>query len=278
MVWCYRRNRRPTLRGVKSVASEEDYYSLKDADDAFKQIETDSSPIIKRLITTTKMDLTEDECITISWFFASLLCRTPWYEKNQIRGHLEGLRHILKFVSSDEEMFKQAAANAGLDISKAEELEGARQLLMEPESVQMDPKKNKDYFLRQGLKLTEETALLLYDKYWHIVESSTEGVFVTSDNPVTLLPPKDHHPSDGLGLIEASIMLPISPSRCLVLRNREATEKIIPFPSDKVEYYNYYVMWSSDEMIFSSNLSQDIQNLLESTKKERDEKESSVLR
>ena len=92
-VWCYQRNRRPTLRGVKSVASEEDYYSLKEADDAFKQIETDSSPIIKRLITTTKMDLTEDECITTSWFIASLLCRTPWYEKNQIRGHLEGLRH-----------------------------------------------------------------------------------------------------------------------------------------------------------------------------------------
>ena len=33
-VWCYQRNRRPTLRGVKSVASEEDYYSLKEADDS----------------------------------------------------------------------------------------------------------------------------------------------------------------------------------------------------------------------------------------------------
>ena len=28
-VWCYQCNRRPSLRGVKSVASEEDYYSLK---------------------------------------------------------------------------------------------------------------------------------------------------------------------------------------------------------------------------------------------------------
>jgi hypothetical protein len=91
--------------------------------------------------------------------------------------HLEGLRHILKFISSDEEMSKRAAANAGLDISKSEELEGARQLLMNPDSVQMDAG-NKDYFLRQALKLTEDTA----------------------------------------------------PQRCLLLRNGEATEKILQVP------------------------------------------------
>jgi hypothetical protein len=52
-------------------------------------------------------------------------------------------------------------------------------------------------------------------------------------------------------------------------------KRFFRFLKDRVEYYNYYVMWFADEMVLSNILSQDIQNLLESTKQEHNEKERS---
>jgi hypothetical protein len=261
-IWCYEAGRFPSLMGIKKVAAKPDYYTLKQevhgidsnlVDDLFQTLENQSAPIIRNLIRMKKLEMSNDDYCMLAAFIATLFNRTPSFEQNQIRSIESLLNHVNSFVTSDKERFRAAARSAGIDVENEtpEELEEIRQLLMK--GVKLDRERSKRMLLGTAIKpVFDGVAEVVYHKEWHLLHSDSSRVFITSDNPVTLLPPTGHHPSDGLGFLDASIFLPLSPKRALWLRNDRLRENLIEINQKMVDLFNEVIMKWADKQIYSN--------------------------
>ena len=268
-IWCYEVGRYTCLMGIKKAASRLDYYTLKKEihgidsttlDDLYKNIETHSSPIIQRLIVMEELDLSDDDRSMMALFVASLANRTPAFEDNQARMYEEILNHFNRMVTSNKDRFLAVASQAGIDVGNEdpEELEKTRLELMG--GIKLDRERFKGPLQRTSVDIVfDGLAELLFHKEWHILHSDSSRVFITSDDPVVLLPPKDHHPADGLGFLAASILLTLSPKRALLLRNEPVQQRIIKINRDKVDFYNRAIMWHADKQMYSNLKSVDFE-------------------
>ena len=94
-----------------------------------------------------------------------------------------------------------------------------------------------------------DTAELLMSMRWAVVFSD-EPVFVTTDNPVTVL-----HPSltfRGLRNPETSVLFPLSPTRCLHLDNRHNEPDGQYYPLNDTAPSTNLLLWRhANEHLFS---------------------------
>lgn len=80
-IYLYRRRVPPRLERIKRVASDEDYYTMKAdiqgvdqkrIDKFFQQMENLAAPVVKKLLSASKMDLSSDDREMLSTFIAFL--------------------------------------------------------------------------------------------------------------------------------------------------------------------------------------------------------------
>ena len=124
--------------------------------------------------------------------------------------------------------------------------------------VRIDAKQSKRMLLGIAVQTVfDGLAEIVYHKEWHLLHSGSSRVFITSDNPVALLPQRGHRPSDGLGFIDASIFVPLSPKRALWLRNDRLPKDVTEINRETVESFNKTIIMRAD----NSNLkSADLEN------------------
>jgi hypothetical protein len=227
-IYIYRRNRRPSLVGIRSVASEEDYYTMKSnitgvqkdqVDQLFRNLETGAAPIINHLLSAPNTRLADNDRGILSMFIAFLAFRTPRARANLMRMESEARVQILRILAGHKEFFQQEAKRAGID---PEEAEAARQAVFELGDdlrVEFYGGESEDYIMRTQLEMADHITDIISRKYRYLLEC-TGGYFLTSDHPVVLAPPKNYPAHLGLGFEPATILLPLSPKRCLLLTNR----------------------------------------------------------
>src|SRR5437879_13858050 len=85
-IYSYKRGMKPKALAIKSVACEDNYYTLK-ADkvniprewpnEFLTHGESAAAPILKELVTAFKLELSEDELMILSLFVGYLTVRTP---------------------------------------------------------------------------------------------------------------------------------------------------------------------------------------------------------
>lgn len=291
-IYTYRRNRRPSLVGIRSVASEVDYYTMKSnitgvqkdqVDQLFRNLEMGTAPIINHLLTASNTRLTENDRGILSMFIAFLAFRTPRARANIMRMESEARVQILRILAGHKEFFQQEAKKAGID---PDEAEAARQAVFEMGDdlrVEFRGGESEDYFMRRQLEIADHITDIIGRKYRYLLEC-TGGYFLTSDHPVVLAPPENYPAHLGLGFEPASILLPISPKRCLLLTNRPAADLKLPgclllpfrrfmknngtvFKVDeaKVEAFNRLIISQAHEAVFSHERSDELERAFNQT-------------
>lgn len=271
-LYLYRRTKRPRSAGVRIVASDEDYYTIKSdipgvdkrvIDKLFQDMERESAPILKKLLTTSKIELTAAEREQLSMFIAHLASRTPLsQEKFRQLDSTTNLHFMKIFASNKEAFYKQMRENGSSDTE--EKLEEFRQHILDGGlSIKYEPEAD-DYFLKTQLQAAQWITPAIENKQWHILESITSRVFVTSDNPVTLIRP-DYIPMQlGVGFGNGNVILPLSPTRCLFMDERKDA-RILKAQRHHVDFLNEHIVAGSHEQVFASVLSKDIEKAFNET-------------
>lgn len=122
--------------------------------------------------------------------------------------------------------------------------------------------------MEDALMLTE----ILFHKKWELFECSSE-VFITSDNPLSAMQPEGMPYAEVDGFRNLKAVLPISPSRSLVLDNgRSRTVDILETDRQRVLNINRSAMFQAYREIYSNRNSQGIKKAFNKTKEGESEK------
>ena len=82
--------------------------------------------------------------------------------------------------------------------------------------IDYQPGESEDYFMCTQLEMADRVSDIIEGKFWYLLESTSE-FFVTSDHPVVLARPENYPAYLGVGFQSATVLLPLSPQRCLLL-------------------------------------------------------------
>ncbi len=180
-------------------------------------------------------------------------------------------------MASDKENFKRTLKEATdkIDIENEAEIEELRQSILnfdEHYKVKYG-KKNDDFFLKQALELGLKITPIIFNKEWHIIDSSECGrFFITSDNPVTLIRPQALPAFYGVGMVNGLIALTVSPTKCIFLKNGSSNPTIMSATRDAVDDVNHHIMFFAHKFIYSNMLSKSFQSEFDLTKDGKSEK------
>lgn len=101
-------------------------------------------------------------------------------------------------------------------------------------------------------------------KHWILVEAPLKNFFVTSDNPVVVLAPVNLRPGMVINYFNASVLIPVSPTRAFLLSNNIATDGVyVPSPAEMSSLVKQIISFSYQN-VFAHRSSHRIQELLES--------------
>jgi hypothetical protein len=109
---------------------------------------------------------------------------------------------------------------------------------------------------------------LIFNRKWSILESDLAGVFITSDNPVWLTTTTKEPQTEKELYEKGTVILPISPSRCLVLGPGKARPfiPVVGASIDAVRYINGGTMFYAYQDIYAHYESQRIKRNFDKTK------------
>lgn len=253
-IYVYRRGVTPQILAIRSVASEEDYYQ-DNVDKTLTRQEREAAQLIQRLLSGRPAHLNVDERSRLCSFIGTLANRTPRSQQRLHQGHSMVAGSFEEYCT-DKEMFfhyEKAKGYGGTD----EELEQLRLSCIEgvkQSYIDHEPTKADDRLMGVALELAQDTAITLGNRQWHILESTTSRVFVTSDNPVILTRVENKALQLLIGLMQGSVLLPLSPARCLLVDDRYGSE-VININREKVDQINNYIIGNANVAVFANILS-----------------------
>src|SRR5947209_1563984 len=108
----------------------------------------------------------------------------------------------------------------------------------------------------------------LLSKQWILLHSTSTKVFITSDNPVVIIPPSYHPPQLGVGVGNGWIYVPVSPRRALLLLNEKTAKTRLDIKRDVVTYLNRWIISVAHKSVFSNIYSAEIEKTFNLTKEE----------
>jgi len=251
-IYAYRRGQAPELVGISSVACDEDYYEDK-VDKTLSKHETQSAPIIKKLLDAAKVDLSEKERKRLSAFVGTLANRTPNSQERLYKGHSVVAGSLEEFFADKEDFFQSQRSHgfSGTD----EELEVIRLGLLEGAKdsyIKHNPTKTDSGLIETALELSEDTEGVIEGRQWHLLESTTSRVFVTSDNPVVLTRPEAKALWSSIGLRPGSVLLPLSPARCVLMDDARSGDALVRIGREKADAINIYIIAYAHSAVFAN--------------------------
>lgn len=261
-IYVYRTGVLPQLLPIRSVASEEDYYA-DDVDKVLTRQETESAQIIKKLLGGDLGRLTGEERRRLCSFIGSLANRTPSSQRRLHKSHTM-VAGSFEDYCADREMFfhwEKAKGYNGTD-DELEQLrlsclQGANQSYLHHQPIKADER-----LMGVALAIGQDTASTIENRQWHILESTTSKVFVTSDNPVILTRFGSKPLQLLIGLRPGSVLLPLSPERCLLVDDKPGSE-VISIKREKIDQINNYIIGNANVAVFANILSKHIAKALD---------------
>ncbi|MGI8839036.1 MAG: DUF4238 domain-containing protein [Pyrinomonadaceae bacterium] len=142
-----------------------------------------------------------------------------------------------------------------------EELEAKRLALLEGAKksyLRHNPKKTDAGLMEIGLQLAEDTEGIIEGRRWHLLESTTSRVFVTSDNPVVFTRPGNGALWGALELSPGSVLLPLSPTRCVLIDDAKRGDALLRISREKADAINNYVIAYAHHAVFANLYSKTI--------------------
>jgi uncharacterized protein DUF4238 len=251
-IYLYRRGLAPKLVGISSVACDEDYYGDR-VDKTLSNHEKQSAPIIKKLLDAPKVDLSEKERNRLSAFVGTLANRTPNSQERLHKQHSFVTGSLEEFFADKEDFFR-SQRNLGFT-GTDEELETIRLGYLastKQNYLRHDPTRTDSQLIEAALELAKDTEGVIEGREWHLLESATSRAFVTSDNPVVLTRPENEDLWRAVGLNPGSVLLPVSPKRCLLIDDAKRGNALIPISREMVDAISNYVIGYAHQAVFAN--------------------------
>src|SRR3989344_2084139 len=243
---------------ISDVASEKHFYTVKekdtgkplrDIDTILTMSEGPASTPLKKIITEERIDLSNEEMSDLSIFLAFLAVRTPGAMNAQKSMAEEAMKEMMALEATSKEGFRKSNEDAGLHLSELELEEQRRFILEKRYKVEFN---NKGYFLAQGLGVAQEIAGYYEHKFWHLLISDSDRVFITSDNPISIYRPNFGNQLMNGGNKHGTLVIPISPRHALLLRDLPHGSPVLGVSSSRVEKMNENTIRFSNDYVFSN--------------------------
>ena len=274
-VYSYQRKRRAKPIAIRTAAQEEDYYDLKrddptvDKDGIDKLLwmsENNSAKPISKLITASSFSLSQDEFDHLSWFIGLLTARTPFTREALLSHHVAFYNRDLKKMLKDEDEF-QRLLEAYPDMDP-QVLEDARKGFLEGKlnAEFVRGGETEDFLMAGQLQFAEMIVDILQKKHWTLIETKNDSrPFVTSDNPVVVMPTINHTPEMHFGYADGNLLVPLSPKRALVFRDQSWGQKIGSMGEKKMAEFQFYTITQCQKSVFSHVDVDEFQSILDIT-------------
>lgn len=277
-IYSYKRNFKAIPKAIKSVACEDDFDLLKSSQNIFdsdfiaqilKQTEDDAAPILKKLITSNDLILSTEEREFLTVFIAYLLHRNPATRKKITNLHKATEIVRLKLKAEDKVGFEKYARESGFK-ENAEEIEELRQTALRfEEHFKLEARGDEfhDLLFLECVLGAQIAIPYVRSKQWILLNStSTKEVFITSDNPVAVIPPPNHSRHLGVGFGNGWIYLPISPKRALLLLNEKPFKPRLDVKRHVVADLNNWIISAAHQSVFSNIYSAEIEKAFNCTR------------
>jgi hypothetical protein len=226
-VWVYRRTGEPQKLPIKTIAAVQGFYKVTIAatgeksevvEQLFAQVEGQVKPLLDRLLEAeTSVSFSAEEFSLLAYFVALLYLRGRSFRAKAHNLRTEFFKQWLKEEAKDSIGFKALAENAGYKMEE-KKLEETRELLSNfDEHFTIRVKRGEESeLLKQMFDMAQPLSEEVFHKKWQLCESR-EKIFLTSDNPVTVMQYSDMPHAEVRGFATGIIALPLSPFRCLLL-------------------------------------------------------------
>jgi hypothetical protein len=284
IIWVYKRGEEPKDINITNVCVRERYYTVtveatkeksEQFETMFTKLENAAAPIFRRLVNEEgPLYFSKDELLVLTNFIGFQYLRGPGFREKILQGDVHQMMERMKEITKDKETFREATKEMYSD-PEDEDLEERRQRFIEATEY---VKEGKVYFKRErgeeGLTLSlmmdvvEEILPLIFHRRWAILRSKMEGVFITSDNPVLIMATDNNQQTEIEAFKTGMIILPISPSRCLVLEPGRVSHSIPVLPTnfERVKRINEGVISSAYETVLAHYKAKPIKRNFDRTK------------
>jgi len=269
VVWVYRRTGTPQKLPIQGIAAVRNLYQVTIAATAekserleriFAELEGDVKPLIDRLLTVDSfVSLSAKEFSLLSYFMALLYVRGRSFRAKAHNLRIELFKRHLMNEAKDPDTFKAMARRAGYEVDE-EELEAMRDSIANfDDHFTLTIKRGEDTeLLEMMFDLAKQASLLIFNKHWQVYDSA-QKIFLTSDNPLTVMQYK-HTPrtdSDSNIFTNGIVAWPFSPSRCLLLEPGRINPRIQVSMVDRatVTNVNRSTMFNAHREVYSRFLS-----------------------
>ena len=221
-----------SCKNIKSTAVWNDLYTRNEGQNAIddfekwfdKEFETPAKKVIDSLI--NNHNLNKDESEVLSRFVAAQHLRTP----SRLNDILALGRSLMPRALDDvlHTVSKLIKENPGIMITQPKLSEVTELLPIkvsvdsideETNKVKVESYVGKGYYLFALKHLLTNTVKVMYKQNWHVIHSSDEISFPTSDDPVICMnynSEREYNFRGGWGKINGNIIMPISPTQILI--------------------------------------------------------------
>lgn len=263
VIWVYRRTGTPQKLPIKGIAAVRNLYQVTIAatgekserlENIFAELEGDVKPLIDRLVTVDSfISLSAKEFSLLSYFMALLYLRGRSFRAKAHNLRIELFKRHLMNEAKDPDSFKAMAHRAGYDIGD-EQLEVMRHSVSNfDDHFTLTIKRGEDTeLLEMMFDLAKQISLLIFNKHWQLYDS-TQKIFVTSDNPLTVMQYKNTPRADSNIFTNGIVAWPLSPSRCLLLEPGRINPRIMVSTVDRttINNVNRTTMFNAHREVYS---------------------------
>lgn len=276
-VFAYGRGAEAIRTSIKNIAAENNLYTFVDKDsgqttnkveEMFADFEGKVSPVFSKIIESKSIGLNPEEKSLISEFIAVLSTRNPAFENRQRQMEAGLLKEILKKEASDPSLFRKSLERTGIKVASEKEFEALRQSVLEiDESFEASMTGGRVHYLQTAMELSNELADILYSaKNWHFLIADGNRHFITSDDPVVLQSPQNVPKIYSGGFMYGTVILPLSPLYCLLLRNEPLGRNTIRLRGSEVAKINSSIARNAERFVFSHISATSIKKIVDATK------------
>lgn len=243
---------------IKDIASEKGFYNVQHAktkqetdmvEEAFAKVESRIAPIIKKIIDTESIVLSIADRTELDYFFALMYVRTADFRLLQKELDKEEKIHFLKSITTDRKRFKNSLEKTGIKLESDEEMEKMRVSIINFDKYyKLESKGGESGLIKLTLKFASDFYPCFRIKHLILAKTNCKNVFITSDNPIVLLPQDRVY---GKGLLNSTILIPLTPYKCLIY-HMDKYKDVIKVNEKQIGKINQCIMTSARRFIYSN--------------------------
>ena len=188
-------------------------------------VESETAPIIKRLMNNEITTISHRDWINLSYFFANMQMRNPSYHKSLRNTFRQFTNQINEMVERIKESYEKAKAEGKeFHIPERPKFPDEKGYSLEEVNKSMEELETKNGHIKIAEDLyfhVKDIASYIQKMSLHVIEATGGLFFITTDTPLVLYSLSSGTPvGAGWANRDAMAMIPIHPKKCLVLTYR----------------------------------------------------------